>query len=153
MRLKVSSAKRRPFCLGLNVLKCWLSPYPESGLAVEIPQWWTKPRILSFVPKWHAKRIVLPQCSLVTSYGDMNLGQHRRRRYCLMTPSNWLNQCWLITKGVLWHSHESNFTKMWPKTYSENNSLKITTTSTFHGQWVNVFPWQRKHYHGRCTEM
>ena len=23
MRLKVSSAKRRPFCLGLNVLKCW----------------------------------------------------------------------------------------------------------------------------------
>ena len=25
MRLKVSTPKRRPFCLGLNVLKCWAS--------------------------------------------------------------------------------------------------------------------------------
>ena len=29
---------------------------------------------------------------------------------CLMAPSHYLNQCWLIIKGVLWHSPESNFT-------------------------------------------
>ena len=153
MRLKVSSAKRRPFFLGLNVLNVGWAHTQNPGLAVEIPQWWTKPRILSFVQKWHAKRIVLTQCGPVTSDADMDLGQHRRRRYCLMAPSNWLNQCWLITKGALWHSPESNFTKMWPKTYSENNSLKLTTTSTYHGRWVNVFPWKQEHYHGRCTEM
>ena len=30
---------------------------------------------------------------------------------CLKAPSHYLNQCWLITKGVLWHSNESNFTR------------------------------------------
>ena len=30
MRLKVSSAKRRPFCLGLNVLKCCLVHYNQT---------------------------------------------------------------------------------------------------------------------------
>ena len=30
MRLKVSSAKRRPFCLGLNVLMAWCTTEPES---------------------------------------------------------------------------------------------------------------------------
>ena len=30
---------------------------------------------------------------------------------CLKSPSHYLNQCWLITKGVLWHSNESNFTR------------------------------------------
>ena len=29
---------------------------------------------------------------------------------CLTAPSHNLNQCWLIIKGVLWHSPESNFT-------------------------------------------
>ena len=30
---------------------------------------------------------------------------------CLMAPSNYLNQCWLIIKGILWHSSESNLTR------------------------------------------
>ena len=30
---------------------------------------------------------------------------------CLTAPSHYLNQCWLIIKGVLWHSAENNFTK------------------------------------------
>ena len=30
--------------------------------------------------------------------------------FCLTGPSYYLNQCWLIIEGVLWHSPESNFT-------------------------------------------
>ena len=31
---------------------------------------------------------------------------------CLMSPSQYLNQWWLIITGILWHSHESNFIKI-----------------------------------------
>ena len=30
--------------------------------------------------------------------------------YCLMAPSHYLNQCWLIIIQVLWHSPKCNFT-------------------------------------------
>ena len=30
---------------------------------------------------------------------------------CLMVSGHYLNQCWLITKGVLWHSTQCNFTR------------------------------------------
>ena len=30
------------------------------------------------------------------------------RGCCLRAPSHYLNQCWLIIKGVLWHSRESD---------------------------------------------
>ena len=30
---------------------------------------------------------------------------------CLTAPNHDLNQCWLILKGVLWHSPQSNFTR------------------------------------------
>ena len=30
---------------------------------------------------------------------------------CLVAPSHYLNQCWLILKGDMWPSPESNFTK------------------------------------------
>ena len=42
--------------------------------------------------------------------------QHRSRSTlvqvmacCLMAPSHYMNQCWLIISEVLWHSLESNF--------------------------------------------
>ena len=31
---------------------------------------------------------------------------------CLTTPSYYLNRCWLIIKGVLWHSHERKLTRI-----------------------------------------
>ena len=31
--------------------------------------------------------------------------------WCLMAPSHYLNQCWLIISGVVWHSLETNFTR------------------------------------------
>ena len=30
---------------------------------------------------------------------------------CLMAPSHYLNQCWLMISEVLWHSPDSNFTE------------------------------------------
>ena len=30
---------------------------------------------------------------------------------CLMAPSHYLNQCWLLISEVLWHSPDSNFTE------------------------------------------
>ena len=51
----------------------------------------------------------------------------------LMAPSHSLNQCWFITKGVLWHSPESNFIR---GAYEvnllcafEDYTFKITTIS------------------------
>ena len=35
----------------------------------------------------------------------------------LMASSHYLNQCWLVIKGVLWHSPESNFTRRGHKLY------------------------------------
>ena len=33
--------------------------------------------------------------------------------HCLMAPNHYLNQCWLIFKGVLWHSAKSNSASSW----------------------------------------
>ena len=42
-------------------------------------------------------------CDLVTPYGNINLGQYS------VAPSHYLNQCWFIIKGTLWHSPVSSF--------------------------------------------
>ena len=48
---------------------------------------------------------------------------------CLIAPSHYLNQCWLIISGVLQHAHQSNFIgyvqEFNPKHESENFSLKF----------------------------
>ena len=51
-------------------------------------------------------------------------------------------QCWLVIKGVLWHSPESDFTrsahKFSPQHVSGDYNFKITTASP-RGQWGYVF--------------
>ena len=42
---------------------------------------------------------------------------------CLMAPSHYLNQCWLIISKVQGHSSDGNFTRLWVKS---GLSLKIT---------------------------
>ena len=44
------------------------------------------------------------------SYSDKDLGQHWLLSSCLMAPSHYLNQYWLLISEILWHSPESNFT-------------------------------------------
>ena len=61
--------------------------------------------------------------------------------WCLTAPSHYLNQCWLITSEVLWHSPESNYTvsAQAPILYNkfENYTFKISATSP-KGQWVKA---------------
>ena len=59
---------------------------------------------------------------------------------CLTAPIHYLNQCWLITSEVLWHSHEDNFTRnaegIYPWYEFESVQATITVASP-RGQWVN----------------
>ena len=61
---------------------------------------------------------------------------------CLMAPSHYLNQCWLIISKVLRHSPEGNFTGNAPDISVSLIWLwkwQITITAAFpRGQWVNV---------------
>ena len=67
---------------------------------------------------------------------------------CLMAPSHYLNQCWLIIKGVLWHLSETNFknTRMkWIRNICAEIILIITAIS-LRWQWVKgwycfLFVW------------
>ena len=69
----------------------------------------------------------------------------------LLPLSHYLNQCWIIIKGVLWHSPESNFTKcalvLDLCNVFEYHPFRIITTSP-RGQWVNSHAtvWHIKHH-------
>ena len=103
MLLKMSSAKWRPFCLGLNVL---------AHCGPVMPYW------------WHRSGSTLA----------------RVMACCLMAPSHYLNQCWVIISEALWHSSAGNFTGntqvIYPWNEFENYQFKITATP-HRGQWVN----------------
>ena len=86
-------------------------------------------------------RIKLTHCGLVLPDGDIKFGSTLTQVMdcCLMAPSHYMNQCWLIIKGVLWHSPVSNFTsahELNPSHVIRDYTLKITNTSPM-GQWVN----------------
>ena len=67
------------------------------------------------------------------------------RACCLMAANPFLNQCWLLIKGVLWHSPESTCTKPtgqdmhmnFIETLFEDYGFKIITTS-LRGQTHNT---------------
>ena len=60
---------------------------------------------------------------------------------CLTTPSDYLNQCWLIASEVLWYSPEGNITRnaqdIYPRYAFENHSFKITASFP-RSQWINI---------------
>ena len=60
---------------------------------------------------------------------------------CLTAPSHYLNQCWLIIKGVLWHTSESSFAGIAQGIDSgyefEKDILKNIFKSP-RGQWVKA---------------
>ena len=84
----------------------------------------------------------LTHCGLVTQYSDMHLGLLTLAQVmacCLMAPSHYLNQCWLIISEV-WHSPELKIQDIYPWYVFENDPFKITATSP--GQWVkSLFTW------------
>ena len=67
-------------------------------------------RIRCFWTRHQGISCMLTHCGLVASYGDRDLGQHLARvmACCLMAPSQYLNQCWLMISEVLWHPPDIN---------------------------------------------
>ena len=75
--------------------------------------------------------------------------------WCHQAPRYYLNQCWLIIRGLLWHSPESHFrAAQTPLLYKgfENYTLRITATSPRSNKLTFlVLRWecsQRTWYHG-----
>ena len=66
---------------------------------------------------------------------------------CLMAPSHYLNQCWLIIKGVQWHSPESDFTGNVQDIF--DMILKMTNSRLhWHFPWTNeLTPARYSIYH------
>ena len=90
-------------------------------------------------------RFRLTHCGLVTPCGDIPSGQKSRSTLgqvmacCLMAPSHYLNQCWLIIGQVLWHSVESNFMASAQAVILRNEFEKLHFQNYYHlsqGQWV-----------------
>ena len=57
---------------------------------------------------------------------------------CLMAPSHYLNQCWLLISEILWHSPKSNFTAS-TQTTSLYNEFEKYTVSNICTTWINVY--------------
>ena len=85
--------------------------------------------------------VFLTHWGLVTPYGDWSWTTLAQVMACCLTaPSHYLNQCWLITRGVLWHTSESSFAGIAQGIDSgyefEKDILKNIFKSP-RGQWVN----------------
>ena len=60
---------------------------------------------------------------------------------CLTAPSHYLNQCWLIIRGVLWHTSESSFAGIAQGIDSGYEFEKYILKNIFkspRGQWVKL---------------
>ena len=57
---------------------------------------------------------------------------------CLMAPSHYLNQCWLLIIEVLWHPPDSNF-KVRAQAIIQYRYINFKTATTSpRGQWVDL---------------
>ena len=52
--------------------------------------------------------------------------------FCRTSPSHYLNHCWLIIRGVLWHSPERNFAKKMLMNLIHNACPNITLQVNYH---------------------
>ena len=61
-------------------------------------------------------------------YGEMEQGQlwHKLLACCLMTLDFYLNQYWLITNEILWHSIQVNFYLNTEDVIFETHTVEIT---------------------------
>ena len=105
-----------------NVRQCYSVTPPLIGWAhTQNNLWWllSKWRTIYYLNQWwlHAmmpKDVTRPQW--VKSFWPSDAIWWQRSgptlaqvmAWCLMAPSHYLNQCWLIISVLLWHSHEGN---------------------------------------------
>ena len=88
-----SSAECRLLCL-------WNPAYKREKWGLSVPAWWRsqgewKMEVLNSL--WPGDAIGWYRCGSTLV---------QVMAWCLMAPSHYLNQCWLIIKGVLWYSPE-----------------------------------------------
>ena len=65
----------------------------------------------------------------------------------LMAPNHYLNQCYLLTSEVLWHSPQNNFAASAPATILyefENYTSKITATPMINSLWPSDAIWRQR---------
>ena len=83
---------------------------------------WCKTAVNSLLMYRSYSSLALSPWGLVTPYGDNDLGTTLAQvMACYLTaPSHYLNQCWLITTKVYWHSSKDNSTTdtVYPKKYA-----------------------------------
>ena len=62
---------------------------------------------------------------------------------CLMAPSHYRNQCWLIFSKVQWHPLEGNCTKIAQSLITKINNLKFHSNLPVDNELKYIFrPWQ-----------
>ena len=62
---------------------------------------------------------------------------------CLMAPSHYQNQCWLIFSKVQWHPLEGNCTKIAQSLITKINNLKFHSNLPVDNELKYIFrPWQ-----------
>ena len=105
-------------CLILETL--WYSQYICHWLSMQMRWLLVVSYLLSCYCHPYKKNIIydhsdgLINCGLLLLYGDKRFGSTLAQMidWYLMVPSLYLHQYWLIIKGVIWHSSESNFIKV-----------------------------------------
>ena len=103
MHLKMSSAKWRPLCLGLNVLSAW-GRWPQNGLTINN----ARPSVgrMLAINETYTDTPVLQQPSLVCS-----------------TPSHYLNQCCIIVNRTLKNRFQSSCIRN-PRNFIQENAFE-----------------------------
>ena len=117
MHLKMLSAKCQLFCLGHNVLIETFSTISMKDTdCIVVLLAGDKYDLIIFNLLWPSDAVwwhkYLSTLAKIIAW-------------CLMAPSHYLNQCWLLISEVLWHSHKSSFTASAPAAILYITNLKI----------------------------
>ena len=125
----------------------WHDPTPSLR---QVPQQVSQPQPPICRYAWHSctdlgkemdwRQAMYIHCGLVTPYGDRSGSTLAQVMACCLTaPSHYLNQCWLIIHGVLWHSPKIHSTGSAQNIILLNELKKCTCKSnsaSLRGQWV-----------------
>ena len=104
-----------------------------------LSQCWLRPRLPHGFPRPQWVNSLRPSDAIWRQWSWTTLAQVMA--CCLMAPSHYLNQCWLIIRGVLWHTSESSFAGIAQGIDSGYEFEKYILKNIFkspRGQWVNI---------------
>ena len=126
------------YCDFTTVLQSMMTPTERSLLH---EHWRKKYMFFSCIDRALVIRWRLTHCGLIDAIWRQRSGSSLTQvmACCLMAPSHYLNQCWLITSMVQWHSYEGSFTRD-TSAIDHYNQLKNYSSKIYfespRGQWV-----------------